>query len=82
MVPETRDSFSSRKVPASRDRIDHTASHAGFARFLLHPFRQVDLSAKEAYCIGVGFGSWLRQAGGVTAVLHLLQANDPNCELV
>lgn len=24
---------------------------------------QVDLSVKEAYCIGVGFGMWLRRTG-------------------
>lgn len=30
----------------------------------MYTFHQVDLSAKEAYCIGLGFALWLRKAGG------------------
>lgn len=40
----------------------------GFQPFLPCAFHQVDLSVKEAYCIGVGFGLWLRKAGGLLYV--------------
>lgn len=57
--------------PRLAARVDHGSLDDELALLFHHqvrypsfcPLQQVDLSVKEAYCIGVGFGIWLKKTG-------------------